>query len=148
MHGLRWVLGAEQVPVVQEDAFYCRAPCKRLVNKADICPGQALPLSMSLPRGQPAEPQQLIAQLRGGTWGSPGVGELALVRSHGQCAFLPQTVGLPPPRAWPRLSAVSRLLLLLPALLPPWVGTAPPFLLPTGGEVWLNWSSAAAGIYL
>lgn len=53
---LRRVLGAERVPAVPGQALCCRAPCKRLVNKVDICPGQGLPSPTSLPHGQPAEP--------------------------------------------------------------------------------------------
>lgn len=81
-----------------------------------------------------------------------------MARSHKQCPFLPQTGGPNPSTApsaatglrplWPQRPAVSHVLLLLPALLLPWVSTALPFLLPTGGVVWLNQSSTAAGIYL
>lgn len=76
-----------------------------------------------------------------------------MARSHKQCPFLPQTIGPNPSTApstaaslrplWPQHPAVSRVLLL-----PPRVSTALPFLLPTGGVVWLNQSSTAAGIYL
>lgn len=80
-----------------------------------------------------------------------------MARSHKQFPFLPQTVGPNPSTAlsaatglralWPQHPAVSHVL-LPPALLLPGVSTALPFLLPTGGVVWLNQSSTAAGIYV
>lgn len=124
--GVQRVLGAEGVPAVPGHAFCCRAPCKRLVNKADACPGSALPSPTSPPRGSP---RGLGSRLQ------PGATNSARFRPKPP-APLP-----PPPRAWPPVRdppwppAMSRVLLPPPALLLPWAGTAPPFLLPSGGEV-------------